>query len=328
MSQLGFRTVNEMVGRSDMLDVNEAVGHWKAKGLDLSALLHVPDVPDAVAKHNIKEQNHQLDDVMDHQIISMTKHSRENETKISLERPIKNYNRSVGAMLSNQIAKQYGDAGMKEDTISIKFHGSAGQSFGAFLSHGVTMILNGDANDYFCKGLSGGKVILLPESPIIFDPEKNIIVGNVALYGATAGEVYIYGIAGERFAVRNSGATAVVEGLGDHGCEYMTKGTVVVLGDTGRNFGAGMSGGLAYVFDETDDFQNRCNKEMVDVEKVQSTEDVKELFRLIKKHDLYTQSRKASRILANWEQEVNKFVKVIPKQYKKILLEKKKIEIK
>ena len=328
MSQLGFRTVNEMVGRSDMLDVNKAVGHWKAKDLDLSALLHVPDVSDAVAKHNIKEQNHQLDDVMDHQIISMTKHSRENETKISLERPIKNYNRSVGAMLSNQIAKQYGDAGMKEDTISIKFHGSAGQSFGAFLSHGVTMILKGDANDYFCKGLSGGKVILLPESPIIFDPEKNIIVGNVALYGATAGEVYIYGIAGERFAVRNSGATAVVEGLGDHGCEYMTKGTVVVLGDTGRNFGAGMSGGLAYVFDEADDFQNRCNKEMVDVEKVQSTEDVKELFSLIKKHDLYTQSRKASRILANWEQEVNKFVKVIPKQYKKILLEKKKIEIK
>ena len=328
MSQLGFRTVREMVGRTDMLDVNAAVGHWKAKGLDLSALLHVPDVSDRVAKHNVEEQNHQLDDVMDHQIISMTQQSRSNETKVSLEQPIKNHNRSVGAMLSNQIAKKYGDEGMKEDTISINFHGSAGQSFGAFLSRGVTMILNGDANDYFCKGLSGGKVVLMPDTHTTFDPEKNIIVGNVALYGATAGEVYIYGIAGERFAVRNSGAIAVVEGLGDHGCEYMTKGTIVVLGNTGRNFAAGMSGGKAYVFDETNDFQKLCNKEMVDVESVKLSEDVKELFDLITKHNLYTQSKRAHRILANWEQEVNKFVKVIPKEYKKILIEKKKIEIK
>ena len=328
MSQLGFRTVREMVGRTDMLDVNAAVGHWKAKGLDLSALLHVPDVSDRVAKHNVEEQNHQLDDVMDHQIISMTQQSRSNETKISLEQPIKNHNRSVGAMLSNQIAKKYGDEGMKEDTISINFHGSAGQSFGAFLSRGVTMILNGDANDYFCKGLSGGKVVLMPDTLTTFNPEKNIIVGNVALYGATAGEVYIYGIAGERFAVRNSGAIAVVEGLGDHGCEYMTKGTIVVLGNTGRNFAAGMSGGKAYVFDETNDFQKLCNKEMVDVESVKLSEDVKELFDLITKHNLYTQSKRAHRILANWEQEVNKFVKVIPKEYKKILIEKKKIEIK
>ena len=328
MSQLGFRTVREMVGRTDMLDVNAAVGHWKAKGLDLSALLHVPDVSDRVAKHNVEEQNHQLDDVMDHQIISMTQQSRSNETKVSLEQPIKNHNRSVGAMLSNQIAKKYGDEGMKEDTISINFHGSAGQSFGAFLSRGVTMILNGDANDYFCKGLSGGKVVLMPDTHTTFDPEKNIIVGNVALYGATAGEVYIYGIAGERFAVRNSGAIAVVEGLGDHGCEYMTKGTIVVLGNTGRNFAAGMSGGKAYVFDETNDFEKLCNKEMVDVESVKLSEDVKELFDLITKHNLYTQSKRAHRILANWEQEVNKFVKVIPKEYKKILIEKKKIEIK
>ena len=265
---------------------------------------------------------------MDHQIISMTQQSRSNETKVSLEQPIKNHNRSVGAMLSNQIAKKYGDEGMKEDTISINFHGSAGQSFGAFLSRGVTMILNGDANDYFCKGLSGGKVVLMPDTHTTFDPEKNIIVGNVALYGATAGEVYIYGIAGERFAVRNSGAIAVVEGLGDHGCEYMTKGTIVVLGNTGRNFAAGMSGGKAYVFDETNDFQKLCNKEMVDVESVKLPEDVKELFDLITKHNLYTQSKRAHRILANWEQEVNKFVKVIPKEYKKILIEKKKIEIK
>jgi len=327
MSQLGFKTVKEMIGRTDKLHVNKAVGHWKAKGLDLSALLHVPDVSQGVAKHNVEEQDHHLEDVIDHQIISLTKYSRANEKKISLEQPIKNYNRSVGAMLSNQIARQYGDVGMKEDTISIKFNGSAGQSFGAFLSRGVTMVLNGDANDYFGKGLSGGKVVLLPKSPITFDPERNIIVGNVALYGATAGEVYIYGIAGERFAVRNSGATAVVEGVGDHGCEYMTKGTVVVLGETGRNFAAGMSGGVAYVFDQNSDFQNRCNKEMVDIDTVQSPEDVNELFDLVKKYNLYTQSGKASRILANWEQEVNKFVKVIPKKYKEILLEKKKIEI-
>ena len=327
MSELGFRTVNDMVGRTDKLDVNKAILDWKAKGLDLSALLHVPEVSEAVAKYNVEKQNHHLDNVIDHQIISLTKESRANQTKISLERPIKNYNRSVGTMLSSHIARQYGDIGMKEDSISIKFNGSAGQSFGAFLARGVTMILNGDANDYFCKGLSGGKVILLPRKPIKFDPEQNIIVGNVALYGATDGEVFIYGIAGERFAVRNSGATAVVEGVGDHGCEYMTKGTVVVLGNTGRNFAAGMSGGVAYVFDETSSFHNQCNKEMVAVDTVESDEDIKELFNLISRYNLYTESSKANRILSNWTKEVNKFVKVIPTQYKKILLEKQTINV-
>ena len=327
MSELGFRTVNDMVGRTDKLDVNKAILDWKTKGLDLSALLHVPEVSEAVAKYNVEKQNHHLDNVIDHQIISLTKESRANQTKISLERPIKNYNRSVGTMLSNHIARQYGDIGMKEDSISIKFNGSAGQSFGAFLARGVTMILNGDANDYFCKGLSGGKVILLPRKPIKFDPEQNIIVGNVALYGATDGEVFIYGIAGERFAVRNSGATAVVEGVGDHGCEYMTKGTVVVLGNTGRNFAAGMSGGVAYVFDETSSFHNQCNKEMVAVDTVESDEDIKELFNLISRYNLYTESSKANRILSNWTKEVNKFVKVIPTQYNKILLEKQTINV-
>jgi glutamate synthase (NADPH/NADH) large chain/glutamate synthase (ferredoxin) len=322
MSELGFRTVDDMVGRTDKLDVNKASLHWKAKGLDLSALLHIPEVSQDVAKHNVEKQNHNLDNVIDHQIISLTEESRANQTRITLEQPINNYNRSVGTMLSNRIALQYGDLGMKEDSISIKFNGSAGQSFGAFLAKGITMTLNGDANDYFCKGLSGGKVILLPQKPINFDPEQNVIVGNVALYGATDGEAFIYGIAGERFAVRNSGATAVVEGVGDHGCEYMTKGTVVVLGSTGRNFAAGMSGGVAYVFDETNSFYNQCNKEMVDVDNIESDEDITELFNLISRYNKYTESNKANRILSNWTKEVNKFIKVIPTQYKKILLEK------
>jgi glutamate synthase domain-containing protein 3 len=243
---------------------------------------------------------------------------------VSIELPIQNSNRTVGAMLSNQIARRYGEDGLPEDTVQIKFTGSAGQSFGAFLADGVTMTIEGDANDYFGKGLSGGKIIVRPPATSTFVPEENILVGNTALYGATEGKAYIRGIAGERFAVRNSGAEAVVEGVGDHGCEYMTGGRVVVLGPTGRNFAAGMSGGEAFVLDEKGAFTALCNQEMVDLEKVVAEEDEIALRTLLQAHRDYTGSDNAARVLDNWSTMLPKFVKVMPRDYKRVLAERKK----
>jgi glutamate synthase domain-containing protein 2/glutamate synthase domain-containing protein 3 len=320
MAQMGFRTFNEMVGRVDMLDARLAADHWKAKGLDLSSILYTPTLPGRVARRCVKAQEHGLEDALDHMLIEKTREAVEHGTPVALgPLPIRNVHRTVGAMLSGDIARRYGSAGLPEETVRIQFQGSAGQSFGAFLARGVTLTLEGDANDYTGKGLSGGRIIIHPPkiSPLI--PEENIIVGNVVLYGATSGEAFFSGVAGERFAVRNSGATAVVEGLGDHGCEYMTNGTVVVLGACGRNFAAGMSGGVAYVFDEKNDFtQKRCNLATVDLDPLES-EDEALLRRLISKHMVLTGSSRARWILQHWGETVSRFVKVFPHEYKRVL---------
>jgi glutamate synthase (NADPH) large chain len=321
MAQLGFRTVNEMVGRVDMLDGRTAVDHWKARGLDFSALLHKPNVPSGVATHWREQQDHGIDRALDHKLIELSLSALENQEPVQIELPIRNSNRTVGAMLSNQIARRYGEDGLPEETIKVSFKGSAGQSFAAFLARGVTMEVEGDANDYFCKGLSGGTVIIKPPSVSSFVPEENILVGNVVLYGATDGKAFIRGIAGERFAVRNSGAQAVVEGVGDHGCEYMTGGRVVVLGPTGRNFAAGMSGGEAYILDESGSFTALCNTEMVDLEAVETEADAIVLRQLLEEHMDATGSANAARVLANWRDMLPKFVKVMPRDYKRVLAE-------
>lgn len=320
MAQMGFRTFDEMVGRVDMLDARDATDHWKARGLDLSTVLYTPTLPGRVARRCVKAQDHGLQDALDYLLIDRTRDAVERKVPIELAPlPIRNVHRTVGAMLSGDIARRYGSAGLDDETIRIHFQGSAGQSFGAFLAKGVTLTLEGDANDYTGKGLSGGRIIIHPPkiSPLI--PEENIIVGNVVLYGATSGEAFFSGVAGERFAVRNSGATAIVEGLGDHGCEYMTNGTVVVLGACGRNFAAGMSGGIAYVFDERDDFtQKRCNTASVDLDPLE-TEDEEFLRRLISRHMVLTGSSRARWILQHWADTLPRFVKVFPHEYKRVL---------
>jgi glutamate synthase (NADPH/NADH) large chain/glutamate synthase (ferredoxin) len=324
MANLGFRTVNEMVGRVDKLRVQKAVDHWKAKGLDLSPLLKMPEVGAEVPRHCVQKQDHGIADVLDNKLIELCKPALEKGEKVTLDLPIRNVNRTVGTMLSSRIAKQYGLEGLPPETISIKFAGSAGQSFGAFLSCGITLTLEGESNDYIGKGLSGGTIIVFPPKNAIYQPEETILVGNTSLYGATQGEAYFYGMAGERFAVRNSGARAVVEGTGDHGCEYMTGGVVVVLGRTGRNFAAGMSGGIAFVLDELGRFRARCNTGMVELEKVATASDKKLLHELITKQFMYTGSRNAKRILDAWEAMVPKFVKVMPVDYKRVLEERKR----
>ena len=319
MAQLGFRTFDEMVGRVDMLDARAAVDHWKAKGLDLDTILYNPRVPSRIARRCVQAQDHGLDQALDYQLIEKARAAIENGTPVAIDVPIRNIHRTVGAMLSGEIARRYGSAGLSDDTIRIKFNGSAGQSFGAFLANGVTLELEGDANDYVGKGLSGGKLVVYPPRESTFQPEENIVIGNVALYGATTGEAYFNGMAGERFAVRNSGATAVVEGVGDHGCEYMTKGTVVVLGKVGRNFAAGMSGGVAYVLDERGDFADkRCNPASVDLDPMLE-EDVAIVRRLIEKHVAATGSPRAQWILENWGEMLPRFVKVFPQEYKRVL---------
>jgi glutamate synthase domain-containing protein 2/glutamate synthase domain-containing protein 1/glutamate synthase domain-containing protein 3 len=320
MSQLGFRTMNEMIGRVDMLDVRDLRHHWKASGLDLSAILHNPDVPQKVGRRCMVPQNHGLDQALDHKLIDLTRDAIDNKIPLEFKLPIRNVHRTVGTMLSGEIARRYGSEGLPEDTIRFEFAGSAGQSFGAFLAKGVTLVLEGDANDYTGKGLSGGKIIVYPPRGSNFVPEENIIVGNVVLYGATSGEAYFNGMAGERFAVRNSGATAVVESVGDHGCEYMTKGLVVVLGRTGRNFAAGMSGGVAFVLDEAGDFQSiNCNRSSVDLEQLCDPRDIRALRMLIENHARYTDSPRAQWVLENWETMMPKFVKVFPHEYKRVL---------
>ena len=319
MADMGFRAINEMVGRMDRLDTRQAVAHWKAKGLDFSNLLHMPDVPDSVATHCRETQDHGLERALDNTLIDMCKDAIESAQPIALDLPISNANRTVGTTLSYEIARRYGEDGLPDDTIKANFSGSVGQSFAAFLAKGVTMNVRGDANDYFGKGLSGGKVVIAPPPEATFTPEENIIVGNVVLYGATGGNAFIRGVAGERFAVRNSGAEAVVEGVGDHGCEYMTRGKVVVLGPTGRNFAAGMSGGEAYVLDEHGAFANLCNREMVGLEPVEDAADEQALRQLIERHLEYTDSANARRILDNWDDMLPMFVKVMPHDYKRIL---------
>ena len=322
MAEMGFRNINEMVGRMDRLDARQAVAHWKAQGLDFSKLLHKPDVPDGVATYCRETQDHGLDKALDNQLIALCEDALERAEPVELNLPVSNGNRTVGTTLSYEIAKRYGEDALPEDTIKINLTGSVGQSFSAFLAKGVTMRVRGDANDYFCKGLSGGKVIITPPEQATFAPEENIIVGNVVLYGATGGKAFIRGVAGERFAVRNSGAETVVEGVGDHGCEYMTRGKVVVLGPTGRNFAAGMSGGEAYVLDESGDFASLCNPGMVGLEAVEDPADIAALRSLIQQHLDYTGSANARRVLDGWDETLPKFVKVMPYDYKRILQER------
>jgi glutamate synthase (NADPH/NADH) large chain len=318
MAKLGFRSYNEMIGRSDKLDMSRAISRWKAKGLDLSRILYRPTVGEDVAIYNTETQDHGLDKAKDQELIKQAQAALENGTAVKIETDIHNYNRSFGAMLSGEVAKRYGHAGLPNDSIYIKATGCAGQSFGAFVAHGVTIELIGEGNDYVGKGLSGGRLVIYPpkESPII--PEENIIVGNTVLYGAISGECYFRGIAGERFAVRNSGATAVVEGVGDHGCEYMTGGRIVVLGSTGRNFAAGMSGGIAYVLDEAGNFDKCCNMSMVELEQVDDPDFLKGL---IEKHLQYTDSSRAKAILDNWDEYLPRFIQVMPTDYKRALLQ-------
>ncbi len=321
MAKLGFRTVQEMIGRVDRLSFQAAPAHWKAKGLDFSTILYYPPTPGRVARRWVTGQDHGLDQVMDYALIDHARPAIEHGIKVEMQLPIRNVHRTVGAMLSGEIARRHGSKGLPDDTIRFRFEGSAGQSFGAFLAKGVTLELEGDSNDYVGKGLSGGHIIIYPPRSSTFLPEQNILIGNVVLYGATSGEAFFCGKGGERFAVRNSGATAVVEGLGDHGCEYMTRGLVIVLGKTGRNFAAGMSGGLAFVLDEKNDFADqRCNRASVDLERVFDPEDQHLLRRYITRHWEATASPRAQRVLANWNEMLPRFYKVFPKEYKRVLL--------
>jgi glutamate synthase domain-containing protein 3 len=320
MAKLGFRTVDEMVGRVDKIDATVADGHWKAKGINLSSILYLPALPSRVARRRVQAQDHGLNQALDHILIDKAAPALESQTPVSGSFAIRNVHRTVGAMLGGQIARRYGSAGLPDGTIHFRFQGSAGQSFGAFVPSGVTLELEGDANDYLGKGLSGGRIIAYPPKTSSFLPEESILVGNVVLYGATSGEAFLNGIAGERFAVRNSGAIAVVEGVGDHGCEYMTNGTVIVLGKAGRNFAAGMSGGIAYVYDGRGDFSvRRCNKASVDLEPLAAEADVKCVRALLERHRDLTGSPRAAWVLEHWADAQPRFIKVFPHEYKRVL---------
>ncbi|TMJ66798.1 MAG: glutamate synthase subunit alpha, partial [Alphaproteobacteria bacterium] len=350
MAKLGFRTFDEMVGRVDRLDMVRAIDHWKAKGIDLSRLLYQEPAKPGVAVYNCERQEHHLDKALDNELIAQARPALEERQPVRIERPIRNVHRTVGAMLSGEVARRYGHAGLPQDTIWATFRGNAGQSFGAFLAHGVTLELYGDANDYTGKGLSGGRLIVRQPPEASREPTENIIIGNTVLYGAIAGEAYFEGVAGERFAVRNSGVAAVVEGTGDHGCEYMTGGIVVVIGDTGRNFAAGMSGGIAYVWDPKGRFASLCNQSEVDLEPIAPAEpdddadpddrprqrapsvhdngmgdplrfDAARLRILLERHHLFTGSARARALLEGWDTTLASFVKITPKDYRRALLE-------
>jgi glutamate synthase (NADPH/NADH) large chain len=348
MAQLGFRTLGEMIGRVDRLDMKRALDHWKAGGVDLSKLLYVAPAKEGVAIWNCESQNHGLDKALDHKLIEAAQPALESAEPVLIQQTITNVNRTVGAMLSGEVAQRHGHAGLPEDTISVRLAGTAGQSFGAFLAHGVSLELTGDANDYVGKGLSGGRVVVRQPRGCTRDPLENIIVGNTVLYGAIGGEAYFEGVAGERFAVRNSGAVSVVEGTGDHGCEYMTGGVVVVLGDTGRNFAAGMSGGIAYVYDPKARFGELCNMAMVELEAVGVVSadkdapgrphqramsaddngmgdvlgfDAERLRILVERHHLHTGSARARTLLEDWDEALKSFIKVMPKDYKRALVQ-------
>ena len=325
MAKLGFRTVSEMVGHVEKVDARVADQHWKAKGIDLSSILYAPELPSRVSRHCTQAQDHGLESALDHALIEKAKPALEFKTPVKGNFAIRNVHRTVGAMLGGQIARRYGSAGLPDGTIHFNFHGSAGQSFGAFVPNGVTLELEGDSNDYLGKGLSGGRIIVYPPKTSSFLPEESILVGNVVLYGATSGEVFLNGKAGERFAVRNSGATAVVEGVGDHGCEYMTNGLVIVLGSTGRNFAAGMSGGIAYVYDDKVDFgTRRCNPVSVDLDPLVEEADVALVRGLLERHRDLTGSPRAAWILERWTEAQSKFIKVFPHEYKRVLGVKRK----
>jgi glutamate synthase (NADPH/NADH) large chain len=333
MAQIGVRRFQDLIGRTELLDKRQGVEHWKSKGLDFSRLFYMPPMPPDVARFQCEEQDHGLEKALDHKLIEQAKPALDRGEKVRIDLPIRNLNRTVGAMLSGKVAEKYGHAGLSDDTIHIVFTGSAGQSFGAFLARGITLELIGDANDYTGKGLSGGRLIVRPHADFRADPQDNIIIGNTVMYGAIDGEAYFRGVAGERFLVRNSGGTAVVEGVGDHGCEYMTGGTCVVLGGTGRNFAGGMSGGIAYVYDPARTFRERCNLSMVDLEPLpapgqapaelrhRGEDDDALLRRLIENHARYTGSDVATAILGNWQAARTFFVKVFPKEYRRALKE-------
>ncbi|MGZ8189245.1 MAG: glutamate synthase-related protein, partial [Methylosarcina sp.] len=347
MAKLGFRRITDMIGRSDRLDMQCAINHWKTEGLDFSRIFYRPEVDNSTAVYHSEMQDHGLDKALDHFLIAKAKPALENAEPVLINTPIRNINRTFGAMLSGEVAKRYGHKGLPEDTIAINVKGTAGQSFGAFLAQGISIQLEGDGNDYVGKGMSGGRIAIFPPKECAINAAENIIVGNTVLYGAISGECYFNGIAGERFAVRNSGAIAVVEGVGDHGCEYMTGGVVVVLGQTGRNFAAGMSGGVAYVLDEDGSFNIRCNLAMVELEPIPAEDDTLEvvahqggdmethgrvnimsdmtrydaqrLKHLIQNHKHYTGSPRAQHILENWHEYLPHFVKVMPVDYREAL---------
>jgi glutamate synthase (NADPH/NADH) large chain len=347
MAKLGFRNINEMIGRSDVLDMNRAISHWKTEGLDFSRIFYKPAVDGSTAIYQSEVQDHGLEHALDHQMIAQARPALDEGKPVEINTPIHNVNRTFGAMLSGEVAKRYGHKGLPEDTIAIHVKGTAGQSFGAFLAQGISIDLEGEGNDYVGKGMSGGRIAIYQPKNCPVNPAENIIVGNTVLYGAISGECYFSGVAGERFAVRNSGAIAVVEGVGDHGCEYMTGGVVVVLGKTGRNFAAGMSGGVAYVLDESSDFDKLCNLAMVELEPMlaeddaleatanqggdlemhglvelmsdMTRDDARRLKRLIQNHKRYTGSERAKHILENWKTCLPRFVKVMPVDYREAL---------
>ena len=318
LAQLGFKTLQEAVGHVEALDTRHAITHWKAKGLDISPILAAPQNPYRQTLHQSVAQDHGLADALDMRLVEQCAGAIQDARPIEIELPISNVNRTVGTMLGSAVTKKWGSTGLPVDTISLKFTGSAGQSLGAFLPKGVTISLHGDANDYLGKGLSGGRIVLRPSLRATFLPENNVIAGNVIGYGATSGELFINGLVGERFCVRNSGAVAVVEGIGDHGCEYMTGGRVVVLGATGRNFAAGMSGGIAYVYDTDGLFESRVNTEMVDVVDP-NTQDAAWLQEAIQQHVQLTGSPLGAEILAQWATSYKKFRKVLPRDYARVM---------
>jgi glutamate synthase domain-containing protein 3 len=325
MAKLGFRRIIDMIGRTDVLQTAKAIDHWKADGLDLTPILAPAKKPhERTDVYCTREQDHGLNLALDNRLIAKTAQALKDGKPMRLEMPIVNTNRTVGTMLSHELVKKWGERGLNTDTIHIKFDGSAGQSFGAFLARGITLELEGDSNDYVGKGLSGGRLIIYPPRESTFVPEDNVIIGNVALYGATGGRAFFRGQCAERFCVRNSGARAVIEGVGDHACEYMTGGRAVILGPTGLNFAAGMSGGVAYVWDRNGDFSAKCNMGTVDLEAIENDEDIAELRGLIELHKEYTGSTVAERVLDEWPEILQQFVKVMPTDYKRVLAERKR----
>jgi glutamate synthase (NADPH) large chain len=321
MASLGVRTVAEMIGRSDLLEVDEAIDHWKARGVDLTDVLHRPELPEGAPRHRTEPPPRVLDDALDWELIDHAEPAIERGERVYVESKIRNVNRCVGGLLSSRIAEVRGAEGLPEDSVQVEFHGSAGQTFGGWLAPGVSFALHGDTNDYAGKGLSGGVLAVMPPDGVSYRAEENVIIGNTVLYGATSGKAFFRGLAGERFAVRNSGANAVVEGVGDHGCEYMTGGRVVVLGPTGRNFAAGMSGGLAFVLDERGDLRRKINPTMLDQLEELDEGDLIELRDLVAEHARRTGSPVAERVLREWAASSAKFVKVFPADYKRVLAE-------
>ena len=323
LAALGFRTLEEAVGRAELLDTSVAVSHWKASGIDLSPVLHVPELPSGAVRHQVADQDHGLDKALDNTLILLAEGALTEGTPVRLELPVRNVNRTVGTMLGSELTRRWGGDGLPDDTVEVALTGSARQSLGAFLPRGITLRLHGDANDYLGKGLSGGRIIAAPPSSASFAAEHNIIAGNVIGYGATSGEMLLRGVVGERFCVRNSGATAVAEGTGDHGCEYMTGGRVAVLGPVGRNFAAGMSGGIAYLLDPD---PRKVNTEMADLEPLTAA-DAEYLHELIARHQAETGSTVAAGLLADWDAALSRFARVMPRDYKRVLVAARQAEL-